>query len=75
MHENKDGMWLKPNADGGYILSIWQYTLSDDGYQYANENSEPEYGDLSNRKLEISERNGICQVTINNYAFCSCILM
>jgi len=31
-------MWLKPNADVGDILSIWQYALRVDGYQYATEN-------------------------------------
>ena len=25
-------MWLKPNADVGDILSIWQYALTVDGY-------------------------------------------
>ena len=38
MHENKDRMWLKPDADVGDIISIWQYALTVDGYQYATEN-------------------------------------
>ena len=61
MHEAKDRMWLKPNADVGDILLIWGYALSVDGYQYATENLGVECGDLANRKLEAFERSGIWQ--------------
>ena len=70
MHENKDRMWLKPNADIGDILSIWQYALTVDGYQYATENLGLACGDLANRKLEAFERDGIWQGSFEELRCC-----
>ena len=70
MHENKDRMWLKPNADVGDILLIWEYALSVDGYQYATENLGVECGDLVNRKLDAFERSGICQGSFEELRCC-----
>ena len=54
-------MWLKPNADVGDILSIWQYALRVDGYQYATENLGLECATLATRKLQIFGRRGVWQ--------------
>jgi len=70
MHENNDRMWLKPNADVGDILLIWEYALSVDGYQYATENLGVECGDLGNRKLEAFERSGIWQGSFEELRCC-----
>ena len=70
MHENRERMWLKPNTDVGDILSIWDYALSVNGYQYATENLGLECGDLANRKLEIFERSGIWQGSFEELRCC-----
>ena len=49
-------MWLKPNADVGDILSIWQDPLTVDGYQYATENLGLECATLANRKQVLTEQ-------------------
>ena len=61
MQEERDQIWLKPNADVGDISSIWGYALTVDGYRYAKINLGVECGDLANQKLEIFERSGIWQ--------------
>ena len=70
MHENRERMWLKPNTDVGDILSIWDYALSVNGYQYATENLGLECGDIANRKLEIFERSGILEGSFEELRCC-----
>ena len=63
-------MWLKPNADVGDILSIWQYALTVDGYQYATENLGLECATLANRKLRIFDRRGVWQGSFEELRCC-----
>ena len=70
MQEERDQIWLKPNADFGDISSIWGYALTVDGYRYAKINLGVECGDLANQKLEIFERSGIWQGSFEELRCC-----
>ena len=63
-------MWLKPNADVGDILSIWNCALSVDGYQYATDNLGLKCATLANRKLGIFNRRGFGRGSLGELRCC-----
>src|SRR3972149_7260448 len=63
-------MWLKPDKRDDSLGSIWEYAISVNGYDYAQQNLKVKCGDLANSRLENFHRTCCWQGSFEELRCC-----